>query len=357
MRIFQTFVLPDALVAKHKLSFAAANFSRNLLNGGGFEQVYSLIPVNVRGELEKIDENGYEVIYSSWRKKGGIIARMSIFAEQWKIFRKIKRNDSIWFYNLNFINALLFSLLKIFKPSVKLNVIVLDFTPANNWKEQNFWFLKLINSADGAIYLSSSSLFKVKNSCILPGVVPSNGDYTPQVKKIDKQFLLSGVICETISMTQCVLEAFAKNPACKLHITGKVLEGEDIIKKYAAEHPNIIYHGSLSFDKYVALLDSVTFQLSTRNPEMPENQCNFPSKIIEALLHNRIVVSTIHYPQLAGIKYLKLNTTDLLTGLTDISNMTENDLLRYANQSEEVRKRFGTNVWNENMTKIEENSK
>jgi hypothetical protein len=44
MRIFQTFLLPDDLVAKYKLSFAAANFSRNLMQGGGFDKVYSLMP-------------------------------------------------------------------------------------------------------------------------------------------------------------------------------------------------------------------------------------------------------------------------------------------------------------------------
>ena len=79
MHIFQTFVLPDNLVAKYKLSFAAANFSRNLISGGGFDKCYSLIPVNVRGKLPVVDEPGYEVVYSDWRIRSGILAKFAIF--------------------------------------------------------------------------------------------------------------------------------------------------------------------------------------------------------------------------------------------------------------------------------------
>ena len=72
MRIFQTFLLPDDLVAKYKLSFAASNFSRNLKIGGVFDKVCSLIPVNVKGELPIVNEDGYEVVYCNYRKIIGI---------------------------------------------------------------------------------------------------------------------------------------------------------------------------------------------------------------------------------------------------------------------------------------------
>ena len=100
MRIFQTFVLPDDLVAKYKLSFAAANFSRNLISGGGFDKTYSLIPVNVRGDVKLRNEDGYEVVYSVWRKFP-ILNKLAIFKEQICVFSKIHSNDSVWFYNLN----------------------------------------------------------------------------------------------------------------------------------------------------------------------------------------------------------------------------------------------------------------
>lgn len=353
MRIFQTFVLPDNLVGKLKLSHAAANFSRNLISGGGFDRVYSVLPVNVSGELGKIYESGYEVVYSKWRKRGGVRSKLAIFAEQWKIFRKVGKGDSIWFYNLNAINAYLFLLLKTFKPSIKRNIIILDFTPAESWREQNYWYLKLINMAHGTISLSPSDLFKVRNSTMLPGVVPDSNIDIPTVEKVNREFLLSGVITETIAMINEVLEAFSKNPNCILHITGKASECEEMIIEYSKKYPNIIYHGSLSFGDYLDLMHSVTFQLSTRNPYMPENQCNFPSKIIEALLHNRAIVSTLDYPQLDKVDYLRIDANNMTAGLRKIADMDNSELIKYVNQGNKIHNMFGTKVWNDWMTKIE----
>lgn len=353
MRIFQTFVLPDELVTRHRLSFAAANFSRNLISGGSFDKVYSLIPVNIRGELGAVTESGYEVIYSRWRKKKGILAKVAIFAEQWKVFKQIHNGDSVWFYNMNMINGYLFLLLKLLKHSVKLNVIVLDFTPPAKWYQQNSFFLKLINRADGIISLSTSDLFTVKNTALLPGVVPADTMDYPIITQPKKEFLLSGVISNAIAMTPAVLRVFAAMPHATLHITGKVMEGEELILGYTRKYKNIIYHGSLSFAAYLDLLHRVTFQLSTRNPEFPENQCNFPSKIIEALLHNRIIVSTVSYPQLDGINYIKIDADNLEDGLNCVCKMEKNQLLFYANESSKVKKMFSTDVWNNTMNKLE----
>lgn len=353
MRIFQTFVLPDDLVAKYKLSFAAANFSRNLISGGGFDKTYSLIPVNVRGDVKLRNEDGYEVVYSAWRKFP-ILNRLAIFKEQLFVFSKIHCNDSVWFYNLNIINALLFILLKLLKPSVRLNVIILDFTPANSWKEQNYWYLKLLNKADGVISLSNSALFKCKNMAILPGVVPNGAGKEPLIRVPNRKFLLSGVLFEEISQISKLLEVFSQLPQCQLHITGKT-DNEKRIIEYASKYPNIVWHGAVPFKEYMALLHDCTFVLSTRDPESPENQCNFPSKIIESLLHNRIIVSTIDYKQLNGIKYLKCASQIQLMkdGIKDISLMPDNILKQYANQGNIVTEMFGTSVWNKVMDDIE----
>ena len=127
------------------------------------------------------------------------------------------------------------------------------------------------------------------------------------------------------------------------------------MKRYTDNHTNIIYHGVLPYDEYIELLHSVPFLLSTRNPHAPENQCNFPSKIIEALLHNRIIISTIHYEQLDGIKYFEVPAD--IEGFTDSINVicrrTEEELIAYANQSNLVKERFSTKVWETTMRKIE----
>ena len=355
MRIFQTFLLPDKLVTKYKLSFAAANFSRNLMRGAGFDKVYSLMPLTVKDELPLITEDGYEIVYSDWRKKGRFLAKFAIFQEQWKIFKQVKKSDSLWLYNLNIMNAMLFILVKLFKSSVKLNIIILDFTPAKSWKEQNYWYLKLINRADGTICLAESPLFSIKNTALLPGVAPPTSEENPKVDNLNKEFLLSGVISPVIASTSMVLKAFSQMPECILHITGNVLEGEELIKEYAAKYPNIKYHGAVSFKGYMDIMHKVTYQLSTRDESYPENQCNFPSKIIETLLHNRIVVSTIAYKQLDGIKYFKVdsNYDAFKRQVSEICSKPHEVLMQYANQGDLVAKMFSTDVWYKKMNDIE----
>lgn len=355
MRIFQSFLLPDELVTKYNLSFAAANFSRNLTGGRVFDKVYSLLPVNVKGKLPPIKEDGYEVVYSNFRKMGGFIAKLAIFYEQWTIFKQVKKDDSLWLYNLNIVNSLLFILIKVFKPSVKLNIIVLDFTPVISWKEQNYWYLKLIIRADGIICLADSPLFKIKNTALLPGVVPPASEEYPKIDNPNKEFLLSGVISPVIASTPMVLEAFSQMPDCILHITGNVLEGKDMIKEYAAKYPNIQYHGAVSFKDYLDIMHKVTYQLSTRDESYPENQCNFPSKIIESLLHNRIVISTISYKQLEGIKYFKVdsNCEAFKRQISEICSKPNEVLMQYANQGVLVAKMFSTEIWNSTMKNIE----
>ena len=208
MRYFQSFILPEELVRHYNLSFAAANFTRNLISSGVFDEVISLMPTSVKGDLRLIDELGYNVLYSNWRKRGYLFAKLAIFHEQVMLFRQIRKEDSIWFYNLNLMNSLLFILLRIFKRSVKRQVIVLDFNPGHNWKSQHFWYLKLINRADGLICLADSHLFTCLNQTILPGVVRSHGQKYPPIVTLNKEFLLSGVISQAIASTKMILEAF-----------------------------------------------------------------------------------------------------------------------------------------------------
>lgn len=355
-RIFWTCILPEHLIARYGLSFAACNFSFNLISSGAFNWVYSGMPLYVGGKMqqEAFEDRRFELVYDKWRTKGNMWQKFATFKEQFAIFRRIPQDASIWFYNLNTINALLFLLLKWFKPSVQVNVIVLDFTPVTSVFALNRIYLRLINWAHGRICLANSGHFKKKNSVVLPGVVPCTLEKFPEIKVVNKTFLLSGVLTEEISMLTMVLDAFSKLPDCDLHITGSK-GNEELLQQYANRHQNIHWHGQLPFNEYVDLLHSVTFQLSTRNPQMPENQCNFPSKIIEALHHNRIIISTIYYPQLEEVKYFTVNPAkeNFLNDIKKIVNSPNDTLLKYANQGVLVSRLFSVKVWNDAMEKIE----
>lgn len=346
MRIFVTHIMPRDKVLKYRLSVAACNFSHNLIEGGGFDKVYSILPTFVTGEIEQFEG----LIYSRFRKKR-FFKSLAPLVENIKLFCFIPRNSSVWYYNCTILNALLIILLGIFKPSVKQQIILLDYTPSK--RPLDCFFLWLSNKMRGTIRLANSPLFKVKNSVCLPGVVPDNSKKYPTIESIDNSFLISGVLEENIAMLSMLLDAFSKMPELTIHITG-VLSDKETILQYN-NCPNIIFHGQVQYDEYLQILHSIPFLLSCRNPMYPENQCNFPSKIIESLLHNRIIISTIHYPQLEGIKYFEVNSNveNFIHDIRHIIAMPKSDLLQYANQSRIVRSRFNTKVWYNTMDKIE----
>ena len=346
-RIFLTHSVPRDMVLRYGLSVAACNFSNNLIEGGVFDKVYSILPSFVNVAVEPFDG----LVYSSLRRNK-ILCRLAPLAENIRIFTRISLKASIWYYNSTILNALLIVLLKLFKPNVKQYMIILDYTPST--KPIDKFFLWLTNKMDGTIRLADSPLFTCKNSVCMPGVVPVNSREWPKITSIKKSFLISGALGYNISMLPMLLEAFSKLPEMELHITGKATDLK-LMNNYTKRCSNITYHGMVEYDNYLHILHDVPFLLSTRNPNAPENQCNFPSKIIEALLHNRIVVSTLHYPQLDGINYLEVpaQTDEFVSALRHIAEIPQDKLLLYANQSEKVTHHFNTEAWKSNMEKIE----
>ena len=149
------------------------------------------------------------------------------------------------------------------------------------------------------------------------------------------------------------MQAFSELPHCVLHITGNILSDYEQIRDYASKFKNIIYYERQNYDDYIRLLHSVTYVLSTRDPHAPENMHNFPSKIIEGLLHNRVVISTIQYPQLKGL-YLKTVRHDHLKEDIESFVSDENVVLEfYANQSIKVKQLYNPKIWGNVMSNLE----
>ena len=150
-----------------------------------------------------------------------------------------------------------------------------------------------------------------------------------------------------------VLRVFSQMPQLTLHVTGEFHQKE-LAERYK-NYPNIYFHGQLPYEDYLQIFHHVSFQLSTRNPKCLENECNFPSKIMEALLHNRIVISTIHYKQLDGIRYFEVDAEEksFMNDILRISEMTEQELMPYINQGIIVSRKFNAGIWKNTMYNIE----
>jgi len=346
MRILLTHVAPREIGQTAGISVAATNFSYNLISGGCFDQVYSILPTFVKGySKDEFNDDNLHIHYSFLRNTP--LGKIAPVLEQCRIFNEIPQNSSIWLYNVTSLNYYLIKLLRFFKPSVRIYAIILDFTPHDRKAER---MLPIINSCDGHIFLSHYNRFNTNNSICLPGIVPSSHEQYPQLSSISPEFLISGELSENISMLSYLLNAFSKTPSLTLHITGG---NSEMASEYSQIYSNIKYHGKVSYEQYVRILHSTSFLLSTRNPEMPENKCNFPSKIIEGLLHNRIIISSITYPQLHGINYLTIDMNNLCTELKRICNLQKDALLKYANQSIVVKNKFSIDKWITAMKAIE----
>lgn len=360
-RIFITTLSSPETIGALNLSFAACNFSRNLMSGGMFDKVYSILPPFVRGDLnQSIVPADADMMYSRYRNKSNVIFKiLSLWDENYHIYRQIPKNASVWYYNLCMLNVGVFILIKLFKPHVKQNVIVLDFTPNSKRFSLLNLYKWLFNRANSTILLAPYFEFTNTNSACLPGVVPQSTSNYPKIAQVSNEFLISGALSENISLLRTlVIPAFKRMSNYRLHITGDVCDRENLnedIKQYN----NIIYHGKLTSEKYFELLHSVTFVLSTRNPNSIENQCNFPSKIIESLLHNRAVISTMEYPQIRNLKYFKVssNIDEFVDSINRILGEDKNEIMQYVNQAKETRKNFSPQVWKDTMIKLENNEK
>lgn len=347
MRIFVTHVLPEDEGLRRGISIAATKFSMNLISGGGFDKVYSILPPFINGKFTGFSDSKTEIVYNRGLRNAAL-SKLAAMVEQVRLFRMIPANSNVWLYNLTPLNGILVKLLHKFKPSVKIYAIILDFTPHDSKAER---WLSEINSCDGRILLSMYNRFRQDNSTCLPGVTPLQDKRWPEITKPKKEFILSGQLSDNISLLSRLLPIFAKHKEWILNITGDLSDSANIL---ADNHPNIRYHGKCTYDKFLEVLHRSPFLLSTRDPEMPENQCNFPSKIIEGLLHNRIIISTIDYPQLKPISYIKVDALHLETDLERVMEMQDESLLKYANQADIVKEKFNVQVWNNTMRYIED---
>ena len=353
-RYFIVHTPPHDLCGKYKTSVAAANFCWPLINSGIFDKTFCILPSNVGGLVDDIIMEGLS--YSSFRCKGNLLQKIAPFIENWTVFRQIKRGSSVWFYNIGIINFLLYWLLKIFKPSVRIYVIILDiYVPKRKFSFPSL-ILWMMNHCQGTIRLANSEFFTCKNSICMPGVVPSDAPLNPRVEECSMKFLLSGQLREDISQTKLVIEAFSRIPNLSLYISGfPVGVSDDELRQLCAPYPNIHYYGNVEFRKYLELLHECPFFLSTRDPRVVDNQCNFPSKVIEAILHNRIIISTIHYGQLNGLKYFEISSSleEFVDALEHIAKSDSDEILSYANQSDYVKQRFSPVEWGNAIIQIE----
>lgn len=344
--VFVCQIIPSELLLKYPVSPAQTHFCDKLLLTGCFDKVISLVQTNVVPYIldEIVDERNVEYIQVRLLRQNKWTRIINNLIESIMIVCSCKGYNHIIYNNINhqtFISCIINKL--VFRR--KVYAIVTDHTPPKSKISFQAMLEFLLVHMDGVITLSPRMKVPIKNRFSIAGIVPNDSIKPCTIMKRDsKCFLFSGTLNEAKGI-RLALECFSQNKDLKLIITGSG-PLKKVVEKYSSMYENIQYLGFLEEDSYWRVLDDVCFCLNLRNPYLEENMNNFPSKILEYFANNKIVISTMYYPELQGMKYYTCDyrKDDLEKCIRNIiCNMKESNTI--IDNSLSLKSKFSEDAW------------
>lgn len=350
-------IIPPSLLTKYDVSQAQTMFCLKLLNSKHFNKVVSLVQTNVIPNiLPEIEHDEINYVQNRFFPQRGCFKLLNNIFENIVIVKKSLSENIIWYNNIN-AQTLLSCIINKFILRKKVYAILTDHTDSNNCLTVNYWIKRVLEKLNGLVSLSSRTDIKNSNMLSLPGIVLSNSIKNSSKTFDHTSFLFSGSLSKVTGI-DLALKVFAKQPELILHISGK---GElvDMVKQYSEKKSNIIYHGFMDVDSYKKMSEQIDFCLSLRNPSLPENRNNFPSKSLEYLSDGKILISTILYPELDGVKYVYSDYSEeaLANTVIKLSGLSDGQLISYANNKDVLLEKFSESAWKHAFESLELNDK
>lgn len=350
---FITNIVPKDILLKD-YSQAANNFCWNLIDAKCFDYTCVCLPINISQKQSYPKSDNIFDIQCRIFPHFGLFRYIHVFIENLYLVYKIGRHKKVWFYNITSYNIVVYLILK-FLLQDKVFIILADFTPPTHKISLQSLIKWAISKSNGIISLSSRTDFTHKNMAFLAGILPEYKiqDTIQRVHEKEKRtFLFSGELGNVTGLPMAI-EVFKKVPEAKLYITGN--GDSSYLYAIAKKYPNIEYLGYLPYKKYLDVLSTVDICLNFRNPALPENRNNFPSKVIEFFSWNKVVLSTIDYPELKTFKYLKVayQEEDIKYAIRNILSLPSADLEMYQDNKAELRNNFSESVWYHTIRKME----
>lgn len=352
MRSFVCNIVPDYLVVKLGVPQAPQNFCTPLIDGGTFDKVCSIIPISYRSkEIVNTEFVTYFQNGIGTQSKVGKILGLIISNIRCALF--LKKHKNIWFYNLCKANIVSYLLLH-YAFRCRTFVILLDLTPSKSWFKLEYYLPFFYRNCQGVISLSKRTSILNNNIIYKAGVY--NGSFQKGFSSKNKRpvFLFSGTIADHTGFP-LALEVFKELRDVELYVTGN----GDVSTFDIESYPNIHYMGYLDYSEYLHIYDKVDVCLSLRNPCYPENLNNFPSRIIEYFSYNKLVISTISYPELAGFSYIVTEFTkkNLIESIKKVIEMPLEERLSLCNNQTVLKNSFSVESWKDAFVKIEHDAK
>ena len=163
--------------------------------------------------------------------------------------------------------------------------------------------LKVIQKYDVVIGLSETTRRYLKPNqrflCVEGGIDQAVYDYFGQASADEKQqengittYMYAGIL-EPVTGVDMLLKAFSRinNPTIRLKISGKGSMVK-LVQEAAKQDDRITYLGCVPYEEYLCNLKQADVLVNPRNMDLPENENNFPSKIMEYLATGKPIIST-----------------------------------------------------------------
>lgn len=351
-------------VENKRISNAANRFLTNLcteLEKENSLRILSYIGVDF-DEISKkdLESQNNKRIHYFFRSKRLIKGLLQMLYATWK---GMSQCDYAMTYNVVYAWMLTPTLAKLKR---KKSVLILaDYSPVESYvskKQQLYAKVQqyFIGKYDYVVGLSENTQkylkFPQKFICMEGGISGSFYDFFDNYKdtKDDKIILMYSGILEKVTGVDLLVEAFKKLevPNVELVITGDGSLATWIIG-VAEKYSNIKYLGCLPYDQYMEKLLAADMLVNPRNMNLPENENNFPSKIMEYLATGKVIVST-KFP--GWEKYEEY----IIFSESSIENLKEKIEKTIENEKEFYRDRFLCNrefskkfLWGKQVERIE----
>lgn len=320
------------------LSLAGNRFQNNFI-GAVKRQGQSLfgltfvgIPLSAQ-EKDAVFQSGQKADSAVVLKQKNLL--QTVLSYQKRMKAELKRADIVIAYNIVYPWLGLAKAAR--RRGVKSIVILADYSGMESYKslarKAYAWLmLKEMQRFDLVVGLSENIGQKLRRGqqfiCMEGGIdLSAYQDCKPlPVSEDGKLRIMYAGVLNEVTGIPLLLQAIEriKNPKAEFIFTGRG-EWQEQILAAAKKDGRIHFYGSLEYTGYLKELKNSHILVNPRNMKLPENQNNFPSKIMEYLAAGRVIVSTKY----AGWKKFDKTAYFCNSEINDLAEKIERAVLDY----------------------------
>ncbi len=300
-------MVPEIIEYEEKQISAAGNrFQNNLIKNmrklGHEVFVLSYVAIPLSGNQKKIMKNTENQKYVFRDKKDYAGTKKAVRECKEAAGDMLRAADVVMCYNVFYSFMFVPKMARKWK---RKNILILaDYSSPESFRNiKNKVYAKLqkkvIRQYHTVVGLSANiqkALTKKQNFILMRGGIDEDFyerfSYKEKIENKAVIFLYSGLLSE-VTGVNLLLEAIKKTeePDVRFVFTGKG-ELEKEVKEAAETDRRIAYKGHLTYEGYINELQDADVLVNPRDMSLPENQNNFPSKIMDYLVTGKPVLST-----------------------------------------------------------------